>query len=73
MSFEIFTEHAVKEEVRQMLLALRNADYAISDLTKEEIWQWAHEFEYPVTLRQLRNGKVKVKLAAQPQLTNPEE
>lgn len=62
MSFEIFTEHQVKEEVRQMLLALKKADYAISDLSKEQIQQYADNFQTVVRLRKLKDGRVKVSL-----------
>lgn len=62
MSFEVFDDTAVKEEVRVMLLALKKADYALSDLSKEQIQEWANHFNTPVLLRYLKNGKVKVKL-----------
>lgn len=62
MSFEIFTEHQVKEEVREMLLALKDADYAISDLSKEQIQQYADEFRAAVKLRKLKDGRTKVSL-----------
>jgi hypothetical protein len=62
MGFELFTEPAVKEEVRQMLLALKRSDYAISTLTKEQLQQYSNEFGTQVKLRKLKNGKVKVEL-----------
>lgn len=61
MSFRIFTEHHIKEEVRQMLLALKNADYAISDLTKEQIQKYANSFRITVKLRKLKDGRIKVR------------
>lgn len=61
--FELFTDHAVKEEVREMLFALKEADYAISTLPKEEIEKYASQFGYIIKTRQLKSGKTKVRLA----------
>ena len=60
--FEVFKDHAVKEEVRQMLLALKDADYAISDLPYEDIAKYAKHFGTDVKLRRLKGEKVKVAL-----------
>ena len=62
MTFEIFTEHTSKEEIRQMLLALKTADYAMSTLPKTLIQKYADLFEVKVKLRKFYNGKVKVTL-----------
>jgi hypothetical protein len=61
MSFELFNEPQIKEEVRQMLLGLKKADYAISDLSREDIEKWAKHFSVPIKLRTLKSGRIKVR------------
>jgi hypothetical protein len=63
MGFELFTEHQVKNEVWDMLHALKKADYAISDLSKEQVQKYADERQTPVKLRKLKDGRIKVWLA----------
>jgi len=60
MSFEVFTEHAVKEECRQMFLELKKADYAVSTFDKQTIDLYAHHFGVKVILRKLKSGQTKV-------------
>lgn len=63
MSFEIFKDHEVKEEVYKMIYALRlGADFAVSDLEREDIQKYASELDYPFKLHKLKSGKIKVRL-----------
>jgi hypothetical protein len=58
--FEIFTEHTVIEECRQMFLVLKKADYAVSSLDKETIEKYAEKFQANIVARKLKDGRTKV-------------
>lgn len=64
MSFEIFNEHSVKEECREMFLALnsskREVSYAISDLPIESIQESINHYPANIKVRRLKGSKVKV-------------
>lgn len=64
MTFELFTEHAIKDEVRVMLLQLQeNPDmYAVSTLPKETIKKYAALYGYKVTTRTVNYREIKVKI-----------
>lgn len=62
MGFKIFNEHTVQEECREMFIALRNADYAISTLEKEQIERYANHYNVSVKLRKLKYEGVKVSI-----------
>lgn len=68
MSFKIFTAHVIENEVREMIIALKknSSHYAVSDLPKQVIKEYARKYGYKVSTKTIGYHEVKVMLVDDP-------
>jgi len=63
MTYELFTDVDHTGEIRAMILALGKDNYAVSELSKEEIKSYAHKHGMKISVRSRpRDLKVEVRL-----------